>query len=167
MSSKINRFGSLACLNSCRMRFALRERRCVRPTHGGRRSWIATSPLATSRGSRSLSSFSSSRSRTTSAISDKRSARHLGQIHPSQLNVGRILGKVVDIQIGYVSLEYSLTIEGQCRALRQEERYRQHRQQAVLDAKRSPAPDIIDFSQRHRPVSIGIQQTRGRPPCRG
>ena len=103
-------------------------------------------------GSRFVNVFCESMSRTTSAMSDSSLTRHVRHVHPSQLDVRRVLGEVVCVQISHTDLEHPLPVEGEAMALREGERYREYRKESVLDPERSRSPYVIYLGYRYGTV---------------
>ena len=81
-----------------------------------------------------------------------------GEIHPPDLDVSRLSGEIVGIEVGQRGLEDALAIHREVLALREHERDRKHRQETVLNPVRRAAPRIVNLGNRHRTLGIRAQE---------
>ena len=94
-------------------------------------------------------------------------SRYPGEIHPPDLDVGRLPGEIVGVEIGQRGLEDALAIGREVLALREHERDRKHRQETVLYAVRRAAPRIVDLADRHGALGVGAQERPSLVPTAG
>ena len=93
--------------------------------------------------------------------------RNVGEVHPAQLDKGRVLLEVVDVHVVEFRPKYAVPVDRKLVALRQDERDGKDRQEAVLHPERRLLPLVEQFGDGNRAIGVLLYVVDRPLPQRG